>query len=302
MQQVFLQTAIYIGTMLLGYGLKRAGVFRIEDRKVLGNLIIYVTLPALLISSFADVRVDFWFIIALLLGIVCNGIQVAAAFFVARKKPPAMRALYTINAAGFNLGNITLPFLQSLLPAGIPYFCMFDTGDSFFTLGGTYAIASAQLGRKQGSVVKSVLISLLTSIPFDVYVIMMALSLLQIRLPDAILQAADFIGRGNGFFAMLMVGISLELKLDRASLRDVVTIVALRYAMAAVFSLAIFHLLPAPFLMRQILAVAVFASAPSACVVYSNKLGVDASVASAVNPITTILSLPLMAVILTVLS
>ena len=72
--------------------------------------------------------------------------------------------------------------------------------------------------------------------------------------------------------------------------------------LAAVFSLAIFFLLPAPFLMRQILAVAVFASAPSACVVYSNRLGVDASVASAVNPITTLLSLPIMALILTLLS
>ena len=301
MEAVFSQAAIYIGTMALGYFLKRVGIFHSEDKKVLGNLIVYITLPALLISSFGGVTVDFWFLISFALGLGCNAAMVALAFLASRGKPVAMRALYTINGAGFNLGNITIPFLREFFPTGIPYLCMFDTGDSFFTLGTTYAIASTQLGQKRGPVSKNILKGLLSSVPFDVYVIMTVLSLLHLSLPPAVLQAADFLGRGNGCFAMLMVGISLELHLERSAIKDVLTLLFLRYAAGAVFALSIFFLLPAPPVMRQILAVAVFSSAPNVCVVYSNRLGVDASVSSALNPISTLLSLPLMAAILSVL-
>ena len=301
MEAVFLQAAIYLGTMPLGYLLKRAGIFRLEDKQVLGNLIVYLTLPALLVSSFSGVQVDFWFLVSFLLGLGCNAAMVALAFLSSSGKSDAMRALYTINGAGFNLGNITIPFLREFFPGGIPYLCMFDTGDSFFTLGTTYAIASTQLGRKSGPVFKHILRSLLTSVPFDVYVIMTLLSLFQLSLPPAILQAADFLGQGNGCLAMLMVGISLELHLERSAVKDVLTLLALRYAAGAVFALSIYFLLPAPLVMRQILAVAVFSSAPNVCVVYSNRLGVDASVASALNPLSTLLSLPLMAAILSAL-
>ena len=59
MQAVVLQSAIYLGTMLLGFSLKQIGLFRTEDRVVLGNVILYITLPAMLISSFNGVRLDY---------------------------------------------------------------------------------------------------------------------------------------------------------------------------------------------------------------------------------------------------
>ena len=58
---------------------------------------------------------------------------------------------------------------------------------------------------------------------------MTMLSLLHIRLPEPVLLAADFMGRGNGFLAMLLVGVSMDLRLDVSSLGEVIRILAVRY-------------------------------------------------------------------------
>lgn len=301
MADVYCQAGIFLTTMALGYALKRLGVFKPEDRRVLSDLIFYVTLPAMLVSSFSGVSVDFWFAVSFLLGLGVNALMVGMGTLASRKKAPDLQALYTINCAGLNLGNIAIPFLRNFFPVGIPYLCMFDTGDSFFTLGTTYAIARGRLGQKGGSLLstlRGILSSLARSVPFDVYILMTLLSLLRIRLPEPVLLAADFMGRGNGFLAMLLAGVSLELRLDRASLGEVLQILAVRYACGAAAALFIWFCVPAPLVMRQILSLAVFAAVPSAALIYSTRLGVRPEIAGALSPISTVLMIPLMSAIM----
>ena len=295
MLEVITWAVIYMLTMFLGFFLKRAGVFRTEDKHVLSNLIFYVTLPAMLVSSFSGAVVDFWFVMAFLLGLLVNALMVAAATLASRKKDPELQALYTINCAGLNVGNLAMPFLQNFFPAGIPYLCMFDTADSCFSLGTTYAIACMRLGRSSGSnKLLNILKSLFQSVPFNVYLIMTVLSLLQIELPGAVLQTADFMGRGNGFLAMLMVGVSLEIHLKREDLGEVLQMLLVRYACAAVSFVFIFYLIPAPLVMRQVLALAVFAAAPNVAMIYTNRLGVRTEIAAAMHPLSTAFMIPLL--------
>lgn len=298
MQEVLTWAGIYMLTMLLGYFLKRAGVFQTGDKHLLSNVIFYITLPAMLISSFGGVQADFWFLAALFLGILCNALMVLFSTLVTRRKPPEIQALYILNCAGFNVGNLAMPFLRNFFPTGIPYLFMFDTGDSFFSLGTTYALACARLSRKSGSRFRSILSSLFRSVPFVVYLLMTILSLLHLELPGPVLQTADFMGRGNGFLAMLMVGISLELKLDRKDLGEVLQMLLFRYACGVVFALAILFLLPAPPVMRQILALAVFAAVPNAALIYTNRLGVRTEIASALHPISTALMIPVLSAVM----
>ncbi|MCI8398066.1 MAG: hypothetical protein HFF90_01500 [Oscillibacter sp.] len=301
MREVITWAVIYMLTMFLGYALKRLGVFRPEDKAVLSNVIFYVTLPAMLISSFGGVSVDLWFLASLALGLLCNALMVAAASLYARRKPCEVQALYIVNCAGFNVGNLAMPFLRNFFPTGIPYLCMFDMGDSFFSLGTTYALACMRLGRKSGSKLKSILSSLFTSVPFIVYLLMTLLSFLKVTLPAPILQTADFMGRGNGFLAMLMVGISLDLKLDRKDIGEVLQMLFLRYACGIIFALAIFHLLPAPLVMRQVLSLAVFAAVPNAALIYTTRLNIPASAAYALHPLSTALMIPTLSAVMLLL-
>ena len=252
----------------------------------------------MLVSSFGGVSVDFWFLAALFLGLLCNALMVLSGTLVTRRKPPEIQALYIMNCAGFNVGNLAMPFLRNFFPAGIPYLCMFDMGDSFFSLGTTYALACIRIGRKSGSKFRSILSSLFRSVPFVVYLLMTVLSFLHLELPGPMLQAADFMGRGNGFLAMLMVGVSLEFHLDPKDLGEVLQMLFFRYACGVVFALVVFLLLPAPLVMRQVLSLAVFAAAPNAALLYTNRLGVRTEIASALHPISTALTVPILSALM----
>lgn len=51
MVNVVMTALVYLLTMVMSYILKRAGLFHKEDKKVLSNLIFYITLPASLIKQ-----------------------------------------------------------------------------------------------------------------------------------------------------------------------------------------------------------------------------------------------------------
>lgn len=271
MADIFFWAGVYLLTMLLGYALKRRGLFHPEDKRFLSNLIFYVTLPAMLVSSFEDERVDGWFLAALAAGLAAESLMLLAASLASRRRPPVIQALYAVNCVGLNLGNITTPFLRNFFPQGVPYLCMFDAADAFLTLGNTYTVACKRLGRQTGPLLRGIFSSLAHSVPFVTYAVMTALSLLRITLPAPVLLAADFLGCGNGFLAMLLVGISLEFRLDRQAIREVCRILAVRYACGAAAAAALFYLLPAPLVMRQVLTLAVFSAVPSACLVYTQR-------------------------------
>ena len=292
MYDVLMWACTYMLTMFLAYGLKRVGIFKAEDRKVFANLIFNVTLPAMLVSSFSGVKADLWFIIAFVLGLAVNLLMVCTACVASAKKSDELKGIYTINGAGLNLGNIGIPFLQNFFPTAVPYLCMFDTGDSFFSLGTTYAIAEMRMGRKSGPKLKAILSSLFHSVPMITYMGMTILSLLGVHLPAPVLELADFMGKGNGFLVMVMVGISLEIHISREAKKEVFLLLVLRYACGAVSAAAIYFLLPAPLEMRQALAPAMFAAVPSACLIYTGRLNVRMDIASALNPMSAVLMIP----------
>ena len=298
MYDVVMWACIYMITMFLSYGLKRLGIFKVEDRKVFANLIFNVTLPAMLVSSFSAASVNFWYLVSFVLGLLVNVLMLLAACTASAKKAPDLKGIYTINGAGLNLGNIGIPFLQNFFPQSIPYLCMFDSGDSFFSLGSTFAIAEMRMGKRTGPKFRTILSSLLHSAPMITYVVMTALSLLEFHLPDPVLSLASFIGQSNGCLVMVMVGISLEIGISKGARKEVFSLLLLRYTCGAISALAIFFLLPAPLPMRQALAPAMFAAVPNVCMIYTDRLNVPMDIASALNPLSTILMVPIMAIVI----
>mgnify|MGYP000664059034 CR=1 FL=1 len=315
MIKIIATAAIYLLTMLLAYVLKKMGLFHKEDKRVLSNLIFYVTLPASLISGFSGAQVNIYYVVSILIGFGVNTVMVIAGQLAAAHKERDMQAIYAVNASGFNMACIAIPFLSNFYPAGVPYLCMFDVGDSFYTLGTTYAIAKMRINQKNKEQntseiklnksdigVLEIVKSLFTSVPFDVYFIMTVLSFLNYRLPDIVIQAADFCGHGNGFLAMMMIGILFELNMSRETAGEVLHLLLLRYGRRrdGALNLLIFCALPAPLVMRQILAAAVFSSSAAVSIIYSEKLGVSTDIAAALNPLSTALMIPIMVVVIAI--
>ena len=57
------------------YTLNCTGTLTLEDGRVFSSIIIYVTLPAIVVSSFSGVRVDFWFLAAFGLRFAANAVM-----------------------------------------------------------------------------------------------------------------------------------------------------------------------------------------------------------------------------------
>lgn len=316
MTRIIATSSIYLFAMLLAFVLKKVGLFHKEDKKILSNLIFYVTLPASLISGFTGAQVNVYYIVSILIGFGVNTVMVIAGQIASARKGRRMQAIYAVNASGFNMACIAIPFLSNFYPDGVPYLCMFDVGDSFYTLGTTYALAQMRMSQenneknaknsKEKELNKSdihiltVFKSLFTSVPFDVYFIMTVLSFLNYKLPDIVIQAADFCGHGNGFLAMMMIGISFELNMSKETFGEVIHLLLLRYGIGIISAVFIFCVLPAPLIMRQILCAAVFSSSAAVSIIYSEKLGVSTDIAAALNPLSTVLMIPVMAMVVAV--
>lgn len=292
MAAVLSRAACFIGVILLGYGLRRIGFFKEEDFHVLSKIVLKITLPAAIVFSFADKEIDISMLVLSFLGLAGGLIYVGIGFLMNAKAPKEKKAFEILNLSGYNIGNFTLPFVQSFLgPTGVVVTSLFDTGNAVICLGGAYSAASMAKGEGKGVPVVQIAKTLVKSVPFDTYMIMTLLCLMNIRLPSQAVSFAEIIADGNAFMAMLMIGVGFKLSGDRSQMGTMARILGVRYGIAAVLSAAFYFLLPMPLEYRQTLAILVFAPVASAAPAFTADLKGDIGLSSAVNSMSILMSI-----------
>jgi predicted permease len=292
MTAVLSRAAYFIGIIFMGYSLRRAGFFKPEDFHVLSKIVLKITLPAAIIVSFAGKEIDLSMLVLCLLGLVGGLIYMGAGFLMNAKASREKKAFEILNLSGYNIGNFTLPFVQSFLgPSGVVITSLFDTGNAVICLGGAYSGAAMAKGEGKGLPVVRIAKTLIKSVPFDTYMIMTALCLLGIRLPEQAISFAGIIADSNAFMAMLMIGVGFKLSGDKAQMGTIVKLMAVRYGVAAVLSACFYFLLPMPLEYRQTLAILVFAPIASAAPAFTADLKGDIGLSSAINSISILISI-----------
>lgn len=290
--EVLIRAASFVAIILLGYGLRRKGFFQEDDFHVLSKIVLKITLPAAIISSFANKEVSVSLLGISVLGLLGGIVYMSVMCLLNLRSSKGKRAFDVLNTAGYNIGNFTLPFAQSFLgPVGVITTSLFDTGNAIVCLGGAYSMASIIKGEQRESPVRQVLRAIVRSVPFDTYVIMITLSLLHIRVPMVVTSIADIIGNGNAFMAMLMMGVGFKISGDREQIGTIVRILAVRYGVAVLLALAYFFLLPLGLEYRQTLAILVFSPIASAAPAFTADLKEDFGLSSAVNSISIVISI-----------
>ena len=278
--------------ILLGYMLKRLGVFRTEDAKVLSKIIIHVTLPAALMNSFREFHFESDYFSMIAISAFCNASLMFFGLWLARKKDMSEKALYSMNLSSYNIGCFMLPVAQGLLlPEAVVAASMFDAGNCPFNSGISYALVSAG---GQGESVRPgfVVNKLLHSVPFMSYLILMTMNLLHIHLPDEVYEVTAGIGGANTIMAMLMIGILFEVRVQAESRKKIASILLLRYSCNLIFA-GIVWLLPLSLLLRQVAVLIILAPVPSVTMVYCEKCGCKSEEYGAINSLSIAISLVL---------
>ena len=215
MGEVLIKAGALVLIIVLGYGLKRAGFSRLRTLPSC-QLVINLTLPGAIVTNFSKISFEAQLLWLVVIGIACNLVMIGVGYLTALHDTKTEKAFWLINYSGYNIGSFAMPYIQGFLgPMGVVSACMFDAGNAILCTGGTYSIAAsvAATGEKGG--VWPFLKKMFSSIPLDVYVVMLVLAGLQIRLPSLVLRFAETVGGANSFLAMLMLGIGFELHMEK---------------------------------------------------------------------------------------
>lgn len=293
METILVKAAGLALIILAGYTLKRLGIFRSEDAKVISRVVINLTLPAAFITGFRNFTFEAEYLIVIIVALICNFLLLGIGFLMAKGGDIPTRALYAMNLSSYNIGTFVLPFAQSFLPAqAIVGVSMFDAGNCPVNCGISYALV---MGRNSGSVkdsLKMVVDKLLHSVPFMTYLLLMIKCAIGFEFPEPVYTVASMIGSANSFLAMLMIGILFQIRVEKEDFRQVVQILGVRYGVNLLLVLLLWHL-PLSLMVRQVLALALLAPVPSVALVFCERCGCKSSVYGMVSSLSIAISLVL---------
>lgn len=298
MLNVLTRAGCFIAIILLGYFLKKIGLFKDSDFSVLSKIVLKVTLPAVIITNFANKELDPSMFIFTVLGILFGGVYILLGFLFNLRRSREQRAFEILNFPGYNIGCFALPFVQSFLgPAGMIATFLFDIGNGFICLGGAFSVASMV---KDGSKLSPMRIirTLLKSVPFILYVVMPILCLTHIPIPGFITSLAEIIGNANAFLSMLMIGVGFKLAANRTQIGGIVRVLSVRFGFAFIFAAICYFLLPFSLEVRKALLLLVFSPVGTAVPAFTGEMKSDVGLSSAINSISIICSIVFMVLIL----
>ena len=287
----------YVLVIALGFILKRAGFMAPKERATLSKLMLNITLPCAIIQAFDGMRPGADLFLIAGIGLLCAGLPILLVYMTTRGVPTALRAYRMLNIGGYNIGCFSVPLISAFFgSAGVVTACLFDIGNAVIMTGGAYAMTSTLLGTggEEKENAKDIALKFLRSVPFDTYMVLLAVSALGLTLPGAVFTLTQPMGQANAFIAMFIIGMAFEPAGDAALLRETLRELALRYGLAIAFALALFFLTPFDLLTRQVLAVVCFAPLSSLSPIYTERCRSDAALASFTNSISIAISLVLM--------
>jgi len=202
----------------IGMALRRFGVLRREDSRVLNGVIVYVALPALIFTSVAAAPLSLELVRAAGVAWVVSLVGLAIAWELAHmlRLPPRTAGGFVLAAALGNTGYLGYPVVQALLgPGAMPaavFYDVFGTVAVLFTLG---VAVAARYGEHEGRI--NVLKELFT---FPAMIaLLVALAFRSLPLPAAVSATVmDWTGIAAKM-AVPLIMVSLGVSLDISALR-----------------------------------------------------------------------------------
>ena len=300
MTQVLFKSGAFVFIILLGFFLKSAGVFGKEDYQVLSRVVLNISLPAAIITSFSGLKLSMALMLLPLLGLVINFLQIFGGWLLAKKKPPLERILYMFNSSGYNIGAFAIPFVQSYFgPGAVAGMCLFDVGNGLMCTGANYGVVRSMVPADGERLTPAVILKrMFGTLTFPTYLVMVALSLLNITLPAQVIDFISPIARANPFVAMLMVGTMFEFHPRKEYLEPIVKVIGWRLVLGAGLAALSYFMLPLPLEIRQALVVVSFAPASVVSPAFTARCGGNAQLAGCLNSCSILVGIPMMLLML----
>ena len=290
---VILKVSSFAFIILSGIAAGRSGKLGNRAGETISKLVFNFTLPAAIINAFGSADFTPHMLLLIPVGFICTFVPYAIAFIASRNASREDRILYLMNISGFNIGSFGLPFVQTFFPASaVVASCMFDAGNAFMSTGGTFAVTSTIVN--DGSTphpILSGLKRLFSSVPFDTYIVLVALAVSGMRIPEPLITFMQPIANANAFLAMFMLGLMVGFTIDRDKLHKLINLLGGRIAMSTIMSALAFNLLPFDYQIRCIVLLLLWCPIGSTGPVFTLWAGGDHRLAGLTNTLSIILGI-----------
>lgn len=283
--------AITVLIILCGYLIKRIGLVKDADGKVLSRIVINFTLPCLILSKVETIKVSGETFLLIGLGLLSGVCLQIISALVTKGKPTEFRGAYSLCLSGYNIGLLAYPIAEMLWgDAGLSYLIMFDLGNGIVLFGLNYVMASRYATSKIPSF-KEIVKTLFRSVPFITYILVIILASFKVQYPQFISELLGTIASGNTVMSLLLLGITLTFAFSKKEMKVMLQILGVRYGFGLLAACAIMLLAPFPMVEKMALVMAVLLPISVSAVSYTIEYNFDVKLVSAVNNLSTLISL-----------
>lgn len=301
--EILVRALAMVAIIALAVGLKKVGLLHVTDFRVLSTLVLWVTLPAALLTAFNGFALDPTLLVLTGLAVVFNTLQQGIGFLLARRQGRPAQAFAVLNSGSYNIGAFSTPYLAGIIgPHAMIFSTMFDIGGAFSTAGSGYAWGTALVEPPRRGRMRRVVQAVFRSPVFLTYLLLVAMMVGQVRLPDPVFTLTSTVGAANPYLAMTMIGVGLELRLPASAVRRAVRLLAVRYAFALLATVAVWLWLPMAAEIRTIVCMLMFAPMASMLTALTGRLGLDVELSAFMTSVTIVIGIVAMPAVLLLLN
>lgn len=286
---------VYFSIIALGYFLKKMNFLSEKEGATLSHLIIYVTLPVVIINAVTSVKLQLSLLFLTLFGMIASFVILMGGWliFTRTNAPKETKGSLILTLCGLNLAIFAYPFAQLMWSnVGLTYMAMFDTGNALviYTLGYSIALRYSSEGFNLKTVVKK----LITFPPLIAFTIALILNFSNTGLPKFLLQLFDTVGGANVFLSMLTIGVYLNFKRITREFKYITIGLTLKYAVGFAVGFALYILsrtiAPNNSIASSVILVSSVMPTPLLSLIYSVERKLDPEIAGGMITATVLIS------------
>jgi predicted permease len=296
-----------LSVIIIGFVVKKLGIITEKDGKVIGKIIINITLPALVLNTVTNIQINLTLILLPFICIIFSLIVVGIGFLIFKNKPKEQKGLLLMTIIGYNIGLFAYPLIRGIYgETGLHYIAMFDMGNAIIIFGVAYTIGAfysekTDIEGEQSFRVKNVIKKLITSAPLLALILALTINLLGLSFPTFLNDVLDIFSRANMALTLLLLGIYLNFKFEKEKWDDALKVLGVRYSLGLITGLILFFYLPCEDLYNEILLIAFILPIGMSVIPFTLEFGYDEKLAGTLVNISIIISFGIMWLIVFIL-
>ena len=291
---------LFVAIIFFGYVFKKTGVLKVEDSRSLVNLILYFTLPAVVLKTFYKAQISYDMLWVFLISIGFGLFMTIAGIYFFRNNPKKThKGLLISSCLGFNIGLFAYPFIQAMWgDEGLLYLAIFDLGNAFVIFGAAYIVAASYSPNSTQVSYCGIIKKLIIFVPLQSYIIAIIFAFLPVTYPDIFLNFLDLVSGANSVLVLLLIGMFLSFKISKEDLRDAFKVLSLRYSAGIIVGLLVFFVLPFPPQVRNTVMLGLILPIGMTIIPYSVMFNYDSKLAGTLLNLSCVISFVLMWIII----